>query len=320
MKIENPTFDELKTVKGIIYLIKNLKNGKCYIGKTKHRFTDRYHSGEWWKYTNNYLSNAVNLYGLESFKLELLETNVLNNVDLLKLETKYIHLYNSLAPNGYNFIEETGEVNREFTEEFKLNIALAGCKGKIYKIKEIETGIIKEFRCPKEIIDKYGVKQQNLHQLFAGKLRTLKGICLPETNTDKWSDNELKILVDQFNVKYEFYNVTKFERENNCSHVLNILSGKSIATKSKDGRIFRLETTKLDSKEYLRSKANNGSNRKYKTIILIRIKDNKEFNIDTTKLNEFCLEHHINKREIHALTGHEQKTTKGFKLKGVVYL
>lgn len=321
MKIENPTFQELKTMKGIVYLIRNLKNNKCYVGKTKHRFTDRYNRGEWWKDVNNYLTNAVELYGLDNFKLEILETDILNNATLLKLETKYIHLYNSLAPNGYNFVEETGEVNREFSEEFNLNIALAGCKGKIYKIKEIATGEIKEFRCPKEIIDKYGIKQQNFHALMNGKLRTLKGICLPETNIEKWTENDvLKTVLDQNNNKYTFYNVAKFSKENKCNHLLDVLSGRSIATKSKDGRIFRLESTKLDSIEYLKSKVNSGSNRKYRWIILTRIIDEKEFKLDPTQLNDFCEENQISKREIHALTGKEQKTAKGFKLKELIYL
>lgn len=319
--IENPTLKQLKTIKGIVYIIKNRLNDMSYIGKTKHRFSDRYSSCKWWKYTNQYLSNAAKHYGIDNFKISILESGIKDNVELIRKEKEYILKFNSLSPNGYNFIEENGEVNREFTEEFKLKIAIAGAKGKIYKIKEINTGEIKEFRCPKEIIDKYNISQQNLAQLFKGEIRRLKGICLPETNPDQWSANDtLKILIDQNGNKYQFYNCNKFGRENECSRngVLQVIRGKTLTTKSKDGRIFRLEGTSTEKKKYIKSSVNPGQ--KYKLIVLTRITDGQDVEIHPSRINEFCNSNNIDKRSIYALTGKEQKTAKGFKLKKIVFL
>lgn len=40
--IINLTDEDLKSVKGIIYMITNKCDGKTYIGKTKHSFSGRY--------------------------------------------------------------------------------------------------------------------------------------------------------------------------------------------------------------------------------------------------------------------------------------
>ncbi len=294
--IENPTEEQLRTLTGIVYLIKNKITGMCYIGKTIRKFSDRYWSCDWQKYTtNNYLKNSVNKHGINNFMLYILDMGINNDQQLLDTESKFIKQYNTLFPNGYNFLEENYEA-KIFTEEMKLNIALAGCYGKIYRIKEIKTGEIKEFRCPKEIIDKYGVKDQNLHALFSGKLRTLKGICLPDTNTDKWQENDrLKILIDQHGKKYEFYNCHKFARENECASnaILYTVLNEVSAAKSKDGRIFRLETTSEQSLEYLKSIRKISPTQKYKLIILTRIIDNVDFNINPNDIKSFCLEHKI---------------------------
>jgi len=322
--IKNPTKLQLKKLKGIVYLIKNKLDGKCYIGKTKHRFSDRYSSSNWIKYTTNkYLKNAVIKHGIENFKVSILKHGILDNEKLLNYELKSIEKYNSIVPNGYNFVKETGEEHREFSEEMRLNQAISQCKGKIYKIKEISTGEIKEFRCPKEIIDKYKIKEQNLNQLFIGSIRRLKGICLPETNPEQYGKNsKLKTLVDQYGKIYQFYNCSKFGRENKCgiNMILQLCNEKCLIAKSKDGRIFRLEKTLLNSTEYLISTKEINVNQKYKTIILTKINDNTDFNININEIHKFCKTHNISKREIYTLTNNEQKTSKGFKLKNIIYL
>lgn len=242
--IESPTEEQLRTLKGIVYIIVNQINGMVYIGKTMETFYKRYWSGKWWKYTNNYLKNAANKYGIENFKVSILECNVIDNKQLLKIELKYIKEYNSISPSGYNFIEETDENHRILNPESRMKQAITSCYGKVYKIKEITTGEIKEFQCPKQIIDKYNVKEQNLAQLFKGEIRRLKGICLPETNPEQWSEGDKKkIIVDQFGKIYEFYNCSKFGKENGCgkNNILRLVLGKNLTTKSKDGRIFTLK-------------------------------------------------------------------------------
>ena len=66
--IENPTDEQLRFFRGIVYLIENKINNKKYIGESINRFSDRYSSCEWWKHTTNKcLKRAVVKYGLENF-------------------------------------------------------------------------------------------------------------------------------------------------------------------------------------------------------------------------------------------------------------
>lgn len=52
---------------GYIYKTTNLLNDKIYIGKKKGEFTEKY------KGSGKYLKNAINKYGVENFKVEVIE-------------------------------------------------------------------------------------------------------------------------------------------------------------------------------------------------------------------------------------------------------
>lgn len=319
--IENPTEEQLRTLKGVVYLIKNKVNGKCYVGETLRRFVDRYNSCRWWEDpSNKYFENSITKYGREAFHLTIMDFNIESKSELLKLQNKYIIEFDTMFPNGYNFILDDEYGNKEFSEELKLKLAIAGSKGKVYRIKEIKSGEIFEFRCPLEIIRKYGVKEQNLHALLIGKRRTICGICLPETNPEQFFKVQpLKTLVDQNNSRYEFHNCDRFEKENQCpsGSIARVAHGQKFASRSKDGRIFRLEQTSLDDKRYLKSIGVIRGKQKYKSVTLTRIQDNQDFLIETKDIKNFP---HLTYREIYTLTSKEQKTSKGFKLKEVVYL
>ena len=73
-------------VYGIIYLIRNKVNGKCYIGQTKNKkgFKGRYkakgkgiervynyykNAKEYGRWTNNYLFNSIIKYGFNAFEV-----------------------------------------------------------------------------------------------------------------------------------------------------------------------------------------------------------------------------------------------------------
>lgn len=81
---------------GYIYKTTNLINGKIYIGKRRGVFTQSY------KGSGKYLKNAINKYGVENFKVELLEY-----CDTLKIQNEreryWIKFYNSQnCKIGYN--------------------------------------------------------------------------------------------------------------------------------------------------------------------------------------------------------------------------
>ena len=92
---------------GYIYQIKNIVNGKFYIGKTektiKYRFSTHMSAG---KNPKDYFHNAVKKYGRENFKIEIVKY-VYDDDDINELEKHYIGW---LKPQ-YN-LKEGGEGGR----------------------------------------------------------------------------------------------------------------------------------------------------------------------------------------------------------------
>ena len=102
--------------KGEIYLITNMKNNKKYIGQTVSRLSTGRKYGtnnRWIKHLSDaknhvddckVFCNALRKYGKDGFKVETLLFCNKKNLDFY--EIKFIYLYNTLSPNGYNL--ETG--------------------------------------------------------------------------------------------------------------------------------------------------------------------------------------------------------------------
>lgn len=92
---------------GIIYMIRNMKNDKRYIGQSIQPVEKRFRQhieGAYLKGRRTYntcLSRAIRKYGSDFFELGILADNVPDD-DLDIVEAHYISMYNTLAPNGYN--------------------------------------------------------------------------------------------------------------------------------------------------------------------------------------------------------------------------
>lgn len=93
---------------GYIYLIKNLKNDKCYVGLSTglptKRFMEHFKEANVKDKNNNYAYNnklvkAIRKYGMFNFSLQILEQ--CDNKDLDAREIFYISQYDSYK-NGYN--------------------------------------------------------------------------------------------------------------------------------------------------------------------------------------------------------------------------
>lgn len=98
--------------KGEIYMVTNKINNKKYIGQTvSYLSSGRKYGiiGRWNKHVsdaNNYVdkgryfSNAIRKYGKDNFNVEIL---LICNLEMMDYyEIKFIKLYNTLSPNGYN--------------------------------------------------------------------------------------------------------------------------------------------------------------------------------------------------------------------------
>ncbi len=82
---------------GVVYKIKNLKNGKHYIGITTRTIEERFE--EHCK-ANSGIGNAIRKYGRNLFFVKILDV-AFTQEELYELEVKYIEEYNSYK-NGYN--------------------------------------------------------------------------------------------------------------------------------------------------------------------------------------------------------------------------
>ena len=84
----------------IVYKITNLINGKIYIGQTTRTIEERF---EEHKYAKSYIGKAIRKYGVENFKIGIIE-QCQTKEELNERELYWISKCNSKAPNGYNLI------------------------------------------------------------------------------------------------------------------------------------------------------------------------------------------------------------------------
>lgn len=133
-------------MKGYIYKITNLKNNMIYVGQTINP------EKRWQKHLSvaksdykykSYFYNAINKYGKENFKFEIIEECDANLLD--ERESFWIDKLNTITPNGYNltpggvylFGENNPFFGKSHSKETKIKISkkLTGRKA---SIKEIE--------------------------------------------------------------------------------------------------------------------------------------------------------------------------------------
>lgn len=134
--------------KMIIYQIKNLINGKSYVGQSTNCFKRRYDGGKWWvkgRNTNKHLLNSVKKYRLENFELIILEKSIESRGKLDELEKFHIKNLNCIYPNGYNY-EEGGQLHKGEKHILLRNkIAKNHSGGKVHRLLNNKTGVIHEF-------------------------------------------------------------------------------------------------------------------------------------------------------------------------------
>jgi len=105
---------------GCIYLIKNNKDTKCYVGQTINDPIKRWRAHK--SRPNKYLGRAFKAHGIENFTFSILHKVPDDELD--DLEIREISERNTLAPNGYNF-RKGGEGGGHLHEESKRKISIA---------------------------------------------------------------------------------------------------------------------------------------------------------------------------------------------------
>lgn len=131
-----------------IYKITNLVNGKAYIGQSKdiekrfqvHRFPS--------SRTKSIVSAEIQKYGVENFKFEVLQE--CGEEELDELEIKYIALYHTQKPNGYN-IAAGGKDNSHLNAEGNPCHKLA--EEDVYQIREDYKNMLTKMQAYEKVKD-----------------------------------------------------------------------------------------------------------------------------------------------------------------------
>lgn len=94
-----------KKIYGFIYLVKNKKNGKVYIGQTSQKggFDRRYKNDIYKNTSNEYLKRSIKKYGIEQFEIIKEYDKAYSKTELDEKEIRYIEEFNSTdSKYGYN--------------------------------------------------------------------------------------------------------------------------------------------------------------------------------------------------------------------------
>ena len=162
-----------------IYQIKNLENGKLYIGsavdfkrrKRQHFFNLRHN-----KHKNSHLQNAWNKYGEEKFVFEIIE-RIEDKEILTEKEDFYISLYDAANPNvGYNNRKESStNLGLKHTE---------ASKQKMSKSKKGKPLGKRDFPMPIE-------QRLQISESLLGNIPWNKGIPMREESKKKLSESNI---------------------------------------------------------------------------------------------------------------------------------
>ena len=172
-----------------IYGIKNIVNGKIYIGSSNNiqrRFRKHKTELNTKTHSNKYLERAYEKYGKNNFEFIILEE--CNLQELIQKEILYIKKYNSLNTlKGYNLAIPRKHPTITCNENFR-NILSEAKKGVIpsnyeqmrqirwrkVEVSNIEGEILYVFNSLKETEDSLKINRGNVYNFLNGKTKQIK--------------------------------------------------------------------------------------------------------------------------------------------------
>lgn len=235
--MKNGKINGLLDVYGIIYLVKNKVNGKCYIGQTykKNGFKDRYGvkcnqslvEGFYKAHKNNNSSSDIILKDMEKYGLDAFEVNecidyAFSKTELDIKEKTYISIYKSMISNSYNNYYVGG-----------YNKTSGGSGVKDYEWSEESKQKLKEIKNTPEALERSreAAKKENLSpETLKQRSESLKGHNVSDDTKSLISDCIEKMWKDG---KYNSEEVRK-----------NMSDGQKRRWEDEDNKIKASETTK----------------------------------------------------------------------------
>lgn len=209
---------------GYIYCITNLANDKEYIGATTQKVEERFnqHLSDAKTDRNNgctAIKKAMQEFGKDNFTFETLLT--CNEKELDMYEDKFINLYDTLSPNGYN-LKTGGNLGSKHCEETKKKIGEAH-KGKtISNDTRILIGKTSKYRNMdetnkdriKDALNKLQLKDLPMYIVYSIDRRENRNVevkvRVPNTKTRKFASKYMS-LEDKIKLAIEYKNSLKIE-------------------------------------------------------------------------------------------------------------
>lgn len=168
-------------------------SGKSYIGQTTRSLRERAgHNGKLYKGSYEFY-RAIKKYGFYNFEVEILAEVPKQQLD--KAEIKYIQLFNTLIPNGYNISAGGQFIGKNRKER------------KIYQYSMVDGSLIKEWNNQREAEFSFNphTSLQVLQSCLEGKVFTQWGYCWSYLKMDKFPINER--IVNPKEKKVEMYSL-----------------------------------------------------------------------------------------------------------------
>lgn len=214
-------------MKWLIYKHTNLINGKIYIGQTKQTANNRWANGLGYNpYSNSrncVFWNAIQKYGWNSFKHEIIEDNIQTKEEADKRETYWIKYFNSYIgfsnPNGYN-------------------MTLGGSSGEhlgypVYQIDKSTQVVLKEFSSSAEASRSFGEgnNSSRIRRCCEGLIYSVKGYfwCYQKDYNENWTPKDNQLVSPVFQINDDFEVVRRYDSIKDCVNRTGFSGGSIVS-------------------------------------------------------------------------------------------
>ncbi len=293
--IENPTWEQLKNIRKIVYLITNLMNGRNYVGITMRSFLERYKSKNWHRWiSNKELRADILKNGVENFKITLIECNIDDVLILNDLEHEYCLKYDAYYPCGYNIAKCGRDSN--YKETFKL---CSLKKAKNFSLKNIYTGEIINGKNIAKFCRDNGLCKRSISRVLNGKIEYAGIYTKPETDIETLYIFKHKIKTENY---YEFISPDGI-----------LLEINDLRDFCKTNNLRLLDMVKVANNQKKHCKFYSNPNDPLKRYMIIS-PDNKVYEVVEGKLEDFGRKMNLSESTITVIVSEKFKTMNGWRL------
>lgn len=234
--IVNPSLDQLKSLRRLVYGIRNTVNGKFYIGQTTLSFYERYNESPfWWKSMHNvHLERSVNLHGPDKFEVWIFAHSIERIEDINRIEDELAVKHEAYHPSGYNFRPCGNNHEKRYCKQYAIDQGEK--QAKEYTFKILATGEIKTIKNLRRFCRENGLHSAPFRYSISRFGLTYKGYCHVTTTKADISNRKFYRLYKKYppfslwknGEKFIFDDIREFSKAHglNFCYVNQLLGGR----------------------------------------------------------------------------------------------